>query len=226
MKVKFKPGNNFKKPNEKFIHLGKNAVSDAELISILLGKGNSQNNPCHLAENMLAQYQNNLNLFCRLSIEELQKFSGIGPGKAVVICAALELSNRLMKKSNPGKRICSSKEAYNAISHRMMNLNHEEFWVLLLNRHNRVIKEVQISKGGVAGTVVDAKIVFKSAIDHLASGIILSHNHPSGNNQPSREDIQLTKKLSQGALSLDLSVLDHLIITDNTYYSFADEGLL
>jgi DNA repair protein RadC len=108
----------------------------------------------------------------------------------------------------------------------MSNLNHEEFWILLLNRQNRIIKEIQISKGGIAGTIVDAKLVFKSAIDHLASGVILSHNHPSGNIQPSQEDITLTRKLAQGAKSLDFEVLDHLIITDNSYYSFADEGIL
>jgi DNA repair protein RadC len=214
------------KPMGKFLLHGKSAVSDAELLAILLGSGNKEESSVDLAQRMLAYHQNSLQLFSRMNIEELQRFSGIGPSKAVVIAAAIELGIRTRKNISPCKKVTSSKDAFNAISHRMSNLNHEEFWILLLNRQNRIIKEIQISKGGIAGTIVDAKLVFKSAIDHLASGVILSHNHPSGNIQPSQEDITLTRKLAQGAKSLDFEVLDHLIITDNSYYSFADEGIL
>lgn len=218
--------NNSELPTERLIQRGKDALTDSELLSILIGNGNSRETALQLANRLLSSHAYNLNNFYRMSLEDLQKFEGIGKNKAILITAAIELGRRNRKLMPLNERITTSKDAYQAISHRMLDLHHEEFWVLLLNRQNKLIRDVQISKGGISGTVVDAKIVFKCAIDNLASGIILSHNHPSGNLQPSKEDIALTKKIANGACSLDIQLLDHLILTDNSYFSFADEGLI
>ncbi len=215
------------RPREKLLLKGKTALSDAELIAILIGSGSRDESAVDLSKRILSVAKNNLNELGKLGIPELQKFKGIGEAKAISITAALELGRR-RKQSDPLKRvkITSSNSVYEVMREVMDDLPHEEFWVLLLNRANQVIEKVNISKGGVSQTVVDAKIVFKMALDRLASSIILCHNHPSGNLKPSEADKQLTKKIKEAGRILDLPILDHLIFADNTYFSFADEGLL
>ena len=215
------------RPREKLIDKGRHALSDAELLAILLGSGSKNETVIQLAQRMLNDHHNNLNNLAKLNINELKKFKGVGEAKAVTIAAALELGRR-RKESNVMKKtkIQSSRDAYNALSANLIDQPHEEFWLLLLNRQNTIIKHEFISRGGVSGTVVDPKLVFKPALEHIASGIILAHNHPSGNLKPSNEDISLTKKLKEAGKLFDINVLDHLIICENSYYSFADEGII
>lgn len=214
-------------PREKLIKKGKNALSDAELLAILIRTGSKQESALDLAKRMLATANNNLQQLGKYSIEELMSFHGVKMAKAVTIAAALELGRRRQLadiKDRP--QIKSSRDAYEVIAAKLMDLPHEEFWILLLNRSNCVVHREQISLGGTAGTVVDAKIVFKKAIQGQASSIILVHNHPSGSLVPSQADINITKKLKVAGETLDIAVLDHLIISEKGYYSFADEGLM
>lgn len=214
------------RPREKLLLKGKAALSDAELIAILIGSGSRNLSAVDLSKLILQSVNNNLNELAKLSINDLMKFKGIGDAKAISIAAALELGRRrkeseVIKKTKVG----SSNDAYESIRPYLMDLMHEQFWVLLLNRANEIIRPVQISIGGVAGTVADPKMIFKAAIEHLASSIILVHNHPSGNLSPSQADKELTKKVKLGGQTLDIPVLDHLIFSDNGYFSFADEGI-
>ncbi|MDB9775038.1 DNA repair protein RadC [Vicingaceae bacterium] len=215
------------RPREKLLIKGKTTLSDAELIAILIGSGSRDESAVDLSKRILSSASNNLNQLGKVSVVELQKFNGIGEAKAISIAAALELGKR-RKESDPIKRvkITHSSVVFDYMREVMDDLPHEEFWVLLLNRGNQILEKVNISKGGVSQTVVDAKIVFKMAIDKLASSIILCHNHPSGNLKPSEADKQLTKKIKEAGIILDLPILDHLIFADNKYLSFADEGLL
>jgi DNA repair protein RadC len=215
------------RPREKLINLGRHALSDAELIAILIAIGNKEETAVGLSQRILASVKNNLNELCKLSINDLKKFRGIAEAKAICIIAAFELGRR-RKESGVLKRekILTSMDAYNFFRPQLMDLPHEEFWVILLNRSNHVLKKEMISRGGVTGTVVDSKIIFKAAIELLASSVILCHNHPSGNKKPSEQDIQVTKKLKETGRLLEIPVLDHVIICENGYYSFADEGML
>lgn len=215
------------RPREKLILKGRSALSDAELIAILIGSGTKSLSAVDLAKLILNKVQNDLNELARLSVKDLEKFKGIGEAKAISIVSALELGRR-RKDSEPLKKskITSSKDVYDVVKPQLMDIKHEEFWILLLNRANIVINKIQISSGGVSGTVADPKIIFKQALDHLASAIILVHNHPSGNLSPSQADIDLTKKLKEAGKFLEIPVLDHVIFADQGYYSFADKGLL
>ncbi len=216
------------KPREKMRLKGKHALSNAELIAILIGSGSKSLSAVDLAKQILKSADNNLNELGKVSIDELiNNFHGVGEAKAVTIAAALELGRRRQMTEIKEKiEVRSSQDAFNAIAPILMDLQHEEFWVLMLNRANQVLKRVQVSQGGIAGTVVDAKIIFKKALEIPASGMILCHNHPSGNLRPSTPDIEITKKIKQGAQLLDISVLDHLIVSERGYFSFADEGML
>ncbi|MEP1781365.1 DNA repair protein RadC, partial [Reichenbachiella sp.] len=168
-----------------------------------------------------------LNQLARLSLTDLKKFNGIGEAKAVSIISALELGRRRKNMDSDEKpKISSSIDAYNYLKPNLLDLDHEQFWVLFLNRANKILKPEMISAGGVSGTVVDAKLIFKKALEVLASSIVLAHNHPSGNRQPSEQDIKLTKKLKAAGLTLDIPVLDHIIFTDEGYFSFSDESML
>ena len=215
------------RPREKLILKGKASLSDAELIAILLGTGTTTLSAVDLAKNIMQGVENNLHELARLTVKDLVKIKGIGEAKAITIVAALELGRR-RKELEPDEKtkITSSKDAYELLKADLMDMPHEEFWILLLNRANRVITKKQISQGGVAGTVADPKIIFKMALETLASGIILAHNHPSGNLTASQADINLTKKLKEGGKLLEILVLDHLIIAGQKYFSFADEGML
>ena len=215
------------RPREKLMLKGKAALSDAELIAIIIGSGTVDLSAVDVGKIILQKANNNLNELAKLSLKDLMKVKGIGEAKAITIAAALELGRR-RKDAEVMRRpkITSSRDAYEQIKPYLLDLPHEEFWLLLLNRANEVIKPVQISQGGVSGTVADPKLIFKQAIDHLASAIILIHNHPSGNLTPSQADKDLTKRLKEAGKLLDTPVLDHLIFTDSSYLSFADEGLL
>lgn len=214
------------RPREKLLAKGKNALTDAELLAILIGSGNRQESAVDLCKRILKDYDNNLNEIGKATINELMKYKGIGEAKAITIAAALEFGRRRQLSDIKEKpQIRSSRDAYNAIAPLLMDLAHEEFWILLLNRSNHVIGRSNISRGGTAGTVVDAKIVFKKALEMQASGLILCHNHPSGSLKPSQADISVTRKLKEGGTYLDISVLDHLIVSEKGYCSLADEGM-
>lgn len=215
------------RPREKLLSKGRHVLTDAELIAILIGSGTRKETAVELSKRILAQFENNLNVIAKLSVQDLMKFNGIGEAKAISIVAALELGRRrkdaeLVKR----EKITSSKDIFDIFRPQFLDLPHEEFHVLLLNRSNSLIRKEFVSRGGVSGTVVDSKIIFKIAVEHLASSIILCHNHPSGNLKPSNEDISLTKKIKEAGALLEIPILDHLIITDTGYFSFADEGMM
>lgn len=215
------------RPREKLLLKGRTSLSDAELVAILIGSGSAELSAVELSKKILLHVGNDLNALAKLSVQELMHFKGIGEAKAISIVSALELGRR--RKNSETKRrtkIKSSQDAYDEISPELMDQPVEQFWVIMLNRSNHVIKKRLISHGGVSGTVADPKVIFKSALEDLASGIILVHNHPSGNLKPSHADIQLTKKLFDSGKLLEIPVLDHIIFTDSGYYSFADEGNL
>lgn len=215
------------RPREKLLLKGTSALSDAELIAILIGSGTTKLSAVDVAKKVLAHVDNNLDGLAKLSIKDLMKAKGIGEAKAIAIVAALELGRRRKEQSPEEKpKMESSKIAFDLIKGDLMDLPHEEFWVLLLNRANRLIRKKRISEGGVSGTVADPKIIFKLAVEELASGVIVVHNHPSGNLKPSESDINLTKKLKEAGKLLEISLLDHLIIAQDRYFSFADEGLI
>ncbi|MEP2026595.1 MAG: DNA repair protein RadC [Reichenbachiella sp.] len=215
------------RPREKLIIKGKSSLSEAELIAILIGSGTPKISAVDLAKTILAATGNDLNELAKLSLADLKKFNGIGEAKAISIISALELGRRRKETEFVKKpKVQSSSDAYHFLKPHLMDLDHEQFWVLYLNRANQILKPEMVSAGGVSGTVVDAKLVFKKALEVLASSVILAHNHPSGNLQPSTQDIQLTKKLKAAGQTLDIPVLDHIIFTDDGYFSFADESMM
>jgi DNA repair protein RadC len=215
------------RPREKLLAKGTPVLSDAELVAILIGTGTTTTSAVELAKRVLRTVDNNLHELARLSVKDLTKVKGIGEAKAISIIAALELGRRRKDAGVDERlRVAGSRDCFDILKPHLQDIQHEEFWVLLLNRANRLIKKCQISQGGVAGTVADPKIIFKQAISELASGIILAHNHPSGNLTASQADLDLTKKIVAAGKLLEIQVLDHLIIAGQKYFSFADEGLL
>lgn len=214
------------RPREKLLEKGRHALSDAELLTILIGSGTQKCSAIELARELL-HLAGNLDMLARWEVQDFRKVKGIGPARAVTIISAMELGRRRKEQGEPQRvQISASSHVYDLMQPHLSDLPHEEFWVLLLNRANKVIAKECISKGGIAGTVADPKLIFKRALDRLASGIILVHNHPSGNVKPSQQDIALTKRVKEGGLLLDISVLDHIIFSNVQYYSFADEGML
>ena len=215
------------RPREKLMAKGTSALSDAELIAILIGSGTANLSAVEVSKKILAHGGNSLNDLAKLSIKELMKVKGIGEAKAITIIAALELGRRRKEYETGEKpKISSSRDAFELLKGDFMDLAHEEFWVLLLNRANRVIKKKRISEGGVSGTVADPKIIYKMALEELASGVIVAHNHPSGNLTASQSDIDLTKKLKEAGKFLEVQLLDHVIVAGQKYFSFADDGLI
>ncbi len=214
-------------PREKLRDKGKNSLSDAELVAILIGSGNRDESAVDLCKRILASAGNNLNALGKLSLKQLQEFKGIGEAKAITIAAALELGRRrkLEEKVNHEK-IGSSRDVFEIMQPIVGELGHEEFWILYLNNSNKVLQKQQLSKGGITGTLVDVRLVLKQALEVGAVALILCHNHPSGTLQPSQADNSITEKLKNAASSLDIKVLDHLIITEQAYFSFADKELL
>lgn len=215
------------RPREKLLTKGRAALSDAELLAILINSGTTKLSAVEVGRLVLQNARNDLNELAQLSVKDLCKAPGIGEARAITIVAALELGRR--RKATPKAArttITSSADSYEVLKPHLLDVPYEEFWLLLLNRANHVMRVEKVSQGGVAGTVADPKVIFKAALDHLASAIILAHNHPSGNRRPSQADIALTRKLRDAGTLLDLPILDHLIFTDDGYYSFADEGTL
>lgn len=214
-------------PREKLRDKGKATLSDAELLAILIGSGNRNESAVALCKRIFASVDNNLSELGKLSIKQLMSFKGIGEAKAISIIAALELGRRRRAEDAlEKKKIKSSLSVFELMQPVIGDLPHEEFWIVYVNNSNKVIQKNQLSKGGITGTLVDVRLVLKTALEVGATGIILAHNHPSGTLRPSKADKELTQKLKRAGTSLDIKVLDHLIITEKAYFSFADENLL
>nr|WP_315184014.1 DNA repair protein RadC [uncultured Flavobacterium sp.] len=214
------------KPREKLMLKGKSALSDAELIAILIGSGSRSESAVDLSKRILSSVDNNLNALGKLSISQLMSFKGIGEAKAISIIAAMELGRRRrVEDAVELIKITSSKKIFEIMQPIIGELPHEEFWIVYLNNSNKVISKSQLSKGGITGTLVDVRLVFKTALEMGATALILCHNHPSGTLIPSDADKQITKKLKVAGDSLEIKVLDHLIVTENNYFSFVDEGI-
>lgn len=215
------------RPREKLMEKGVAALSDAELIAIILGSGSRNESAVELAKRILATAENSFHKLARFSVNELTQFQGMGNAKAVSVVAAMEIARRRSEKqADPDQRIRTSHDAFDLMAPLLMDLNYEEFWVIILHQSNRVIARKKISQGGIAGTVTDIRIILKEALLHSAASIILVHNHPSGNLEPSIPDINITKKIKEGAALIDVRVLDHIIIGEAKYYSFADNGTM
>ena len=215
------------RPREKLQLKGKAALSDAELIAILLGSGSRNETAVELAKKILLSANHDLNRLGKLSLEELTQFKGVGTAKAINIITALEVGKRRrLSQAEALPRVTNSADLYELIQPILGDLPHEEFWVIFLNNHNRVLAKKCISKGGLTGTMADTRLIFKEALLLNSTSIVLVHNHPSGNLKPSRPDQLLTKKLKDAGQVMDVPVLDHIIVTDVHYFSFADEGLM
>ncbi|WP_299364670.1 DNA repair protein RadC [Winogradskyella sp.] len=214
-------------PREKLRDKGKTALSDAELVAILIGSGSRDESAVDLCKRILARVDNNLNTLGKLTINQLMEFKGIGEAKAITIAAALELGKRRrLEDALKLEKITSSRTVFNIMQPILGELPHEEFWILYLNNSNKILHKNQLSKGGITGTLVDVRLVLKNALEVGATSLILCHNHPSGTLKPSQSDKAITQKLKLASESLDIKVLDHLIVTEKAYFSFADEELL
>jgi len=215
------------RPREKLLLKGKNALSDAELIAILIGSGSRNETAVDLSKRMLQSVDNNLNTLGKSSLNQLMHFKGIGEAKAITIVAAMELGRRRrIEDAKVLDKVTSSKVVFELMQPIMGELPHEEFWVLCLNNSNKITYKFQVSKGGITGTIVDVRLIFKTLFEQNSTSLILAHNHPSGGLSPSESDKMLTRKVKEAAKILDINLLDHLIITENAYFSFADEGIL
>lgn len=215
------------RPREKLLQKGRESLTNSELLAILIGSGNAQKSALDLGKDVLESAHNKLQELGKFKIQDFLKIKGIGPAKALTLIAAMELGRRRKEEDAlVRKKISGSKDAFLLIAEVLSDLDHEQFWIIYLNRAGYLIKRIRISEGGIAGTVVDPKIIFKHALDLRASTIILAHNHPSGNLKPSQADLQITKKVQEGGKMLDIFVADHIIVANSSFYSFADEGLL
>ena len=215
------------RPREKFLLKGKSALSDSELLAIILGSGNTQESAVELSRRILKSVDNNWQKLSLLSIKDLMKFKGIGEAKAISVAAALEIGRRKASQEIPEKvSIKSSADAYTVFLEHLSDLRTEEFWVIFLNQKNQIIYKSQISKGGITGTIVDVRVLFKIALEHFATSIIVAHNHPTGNLKPSEADLKITKNIKNAGEILNIKLADHLIIGENTFFSFQDQGLL
>lgn len=215
------------RPREKLVQKGRSILSDAELIAILIGSGNKKESAVELSKRILASVNHNLNELGKLSVNQLMQFNGIGEAKAVSIAAALEVGRRRRGgDAEKISKISDSKDAFELLYPLIGELQHEEFWIVYLNNSNKVIHKSQLSKGGITGTLVDVRLVLKQALEFGAVGIILAHNHPSGTVKPSHADKEVTEKLKKASEALDIKILDHLILTQHDYLSFADQGIL
>ncbi|MBO0343407.1 MAG: DNA repair protein RadC [Bacteroidota bacterium] len=215
------------RPREKLVQKGSSVLSDAELIAILIGSGSRDESAVELSKRILASVDHNLNELGKLSVNQLMRFKGIGEAKAVTIAAALEMGRRRrLEDTTKITKIKSSHDVFELLYPLIGELPHEEFWIVYLNNSNKVVHKAQLSKGGITGTLVDVRLVLKQALELGAVGIILAHNHPSGAMEPSGADKQITHKLKVASEALDIKILDHLILSQNEYLSFADQGIL
>ena len=225
--LSIKKWNEDDRPREKLLAKGASELTNSELLAILIGSGNQEETAVALSQRMLASANNKVNTLGKWSVRELMVFKGIGEAKAIGITAAMELGKRRTTEKGSSKiKISSSEAVYAVLQPIIGELTHEEFWIVYLDNSNNVLQKKQLSKGGITGTLVDSRIVFKNALLLGAVAIILAHNHPSGSLKPSQADIQLTQKLTKAGNQLDVKVLDHVIITEDAYFSFADEALL
>ena len=215
------------RPREKFLLKGKNSLSDAELLAIIMGSGNREDSAVELGRKILDSVQNNWHNLSLLQISDLMKFKGIGEAKAISIATALEIGRRKASQEVPEKiQISSSSDLFKVLHPFLGDLQTEEFWAVFLNQSNRIVGKSRLSAGGINQSVVDVRILFKTALENLATGVVIAHNHPSGNLKPSQEDLKITKQICEAGKILNIQMLDHLIITQNSYLSFADENLL
>lgn len=215
------------RPREKLLEKGRLMLTEAELIALLIGSGTKDETAVELSKRILGAVGNDLNFLGRLTINELTKFKGIGEAKAISIVAALELGRRRKEAEKATtQKIITSEDAFYVMKPVLQDLPYEEFWLLMLNRANKLIRKQLISRGGISGTVVDPKIIFRTAMEYYSTSIIVCHNHPSGNLQPSEADIRITKNIREAGRIMEIGLVDHLIITDTGYYSFADEGMM
>ncbi|WP_295841959.1 DNA repair protein RadC [uncultured Apibacter sp.] len=215
------------RPREKLLLKGKQSLSDAELLAIILGSGSKQESSIILAQRILSSVNNNWNELAKLSIRDLCKFNGVGKVKAIEIVTSLEIGRRKsLQQALKKETISSAKDAFNILQPIIGDLLIEEFWVIYLSRSNKIVSKEKISQGGITGTMVDNRIIFKHALELNAVSLIISHNHPSGNIQPSNSDIQITQEIKKAGSLLNITLMDHLIVTQTSYFSFADENLL
>lgn len=214
------------RPRERLLEMGCNVLTDAELLAIILGSGTREESAVDLARRLLQENGNRFWGLSRISSDRLRQFKGVGPAKAASVSAVMEIARRFVEPPEKSVAIKESRDAYLQLKPLLAHLDHEEFWVLCLNNANRVLINFQLSKGGITGTLVDVRILLRRALEIGAVGIILAHNHPSGNLKPSRADLDLTKKVRKASETMDIRVLDHIILSGAEYYSFADEQLL
>ena len=215
------------RPREKFLLKGKNSLSDAELLAIIMGSGNREDSAVELGRKILGSVENNWHNLSLLSLSDLMKFTGVGEAKAISIAAALEIGHRRAAQEVPEKiQIRESKDIYKVLQPYLSDLQTEEFWAVFLNQNNRIVGKARLSAGGINQSIVDVRILFKTALEHLSTAIAIAHNHPSGNLKPSQEDLRITKQIADAGKILNIQLLDHLIISQNAYLSFADENIL
>ncbi len=215
------------RPREKLMLKGKQALSDSELLAIIMGSGSRNESAVELARRILDSVENSWHRLSLLGINELTKFKGVGEAKAISIITALEIGRRKASQEIPEfVKIKDSKDSYRLFAPWLSDLHTEEFWAAFLNNSNKVVHSCQLTSGGIAMALVDSRVLFRKAFENYATGIIIAHNHPSGSLKPSQEDLNITKHIRQGGEYLNIKLLDHLIITQNSYFSFADEGLL
>ena len=215
------------RPREKLLCHGIQSLSDTELLAILIGSGTRNASAVDLARQVLESAGNNLHQLGKSSVGELKQIKGVGQTKALMLMSAFELGRRRSHTDTLARqKISSSKDVFYLFQPLLGDLPHEEFWILILNRSNQVVDKVRISQGGISGTVIDTRMILRSAIEKLASGLILCHNHPSGNTQPSEPDKKITEKIQNAANFMEINLLDHIIIADKSFFSFADEGIL
>ncbi len=215
------------RPREKFLLKGKNTLSDAELLAIIIGSGNRDESAVELSRRILQSVGNNWHQLSRLSIKDLMKFNGVGEAKAIAIAAALEIGRRKASQEVAEKKsLTSPNEAFCFFKPYLSDLQTEEVWAAFVNQKNKILHFSQISSGGISSSVVDVRVLFKTALDHFATGIFLAHNHPAGSLQPSEEDIKITKQIHQAGKLLNITLIDHLILNQTSFFSFSNEGLL
>lgn len=215
------------RPREKFLLKGKSSVSDSELLAIIMGSGNRDESAVELARRILNSVENNWHRLSQLSIKDLTKFKGVGEAKAISIATALEIGNRRSQQEVlERQQISGSKDAFDILQPHLSDLSTEEFWAIFLNHQNKILYKTCLFRGGIASSVADVRVIFKTALEHFSTQIIVAHNHPAGSLKPSKEDLNITQKIKDAGKLLDIDLLDHLILTQNNYYSFKDEGIL
>lgn len=215
------------RPREKFLLKGINSLSDSELLAIILRSGSREETAIELARKILNSVNQSWHQLSLLSIKDLMKFKGVGEVKAIAVATALEIGRRRAAQEIPEKSsITCSNDGYQILKKYLSDIRTEEFWAIFLNQNNRVLHFAQLTQGGINQSIVDVRVLFKTALDHFSTGIIVAHNHPSGNLKPSKEDIDITQKIKEAGKTLNIQLLDHLIITQNSYFSFSDDGLL